>query len=122
MTLYHYAGCGTCKKARAWLTEHGVGVTLVDLVVTPPTKKTLESLWKRSGLPLRKFFNVSGESYRAGGFKDRLGAMSDAEMLAALAADGKLVKRPIFDLGAEVVVGFDGEAWDRACATDALRR
>ena len=122
MTLYHYSGCSTCKKARAWLAAHDVAVTLVDLVGTPPTQKALEGLWKRSGLPLKKFFNVSGESYRAGGFKDRLASLSEAEMLAALAADGKLVKRPILDLGAAVLVGFDAVAWDNACAADALRR
>lgn len=114
MTLYHYKGCGTCKKARAWLAARGVEVVLVDVVETPPSRKALEGLWKRSGAPLRKFFNVSGESYRAGGFKDRVGAMSDAEMLAALAADGKLVKRPLLDLGARVLVGFDATAWEAA--------
>ena len=40
--------------------------------------------------------------------------MSDAEALAALAKDGKLVKRPIVDLGKTVLVGFDEEAYSAA--------
>jgi arsenate reductase len=109
-------GCGTCKKARAWLAARAVEIALVDVAAPPPSRAVLEGLWKRSGAPLRKFFNVSGESYRAGGFKDRVGAMSEAEMLAALASDGKLVKRPVLDLGARVLVGFDATAWEAAFA------
>jgi len=33
--------------------------------------------------------------------------------IAALAADGKLVKRPIVDAGAHVLVGFDAAAFAR---------
>lgn len=107
VTFYHYAGCGTCKKARKWLDAHGVGYRAVDLVATPPSKEELRRLWKRSGLPVRKLFNTSGQSYRAGGFKEKLESMSDDEALDALAADGKLIKRPILDGGSYVLVGFD---------------
>lgn len=110
-TLYHYSGCSTCKKAIAFLAAKGRAATKIDLVASPPDAATLERLWKASGKPLDKLFNVSGQSYRDGGFKDRLGAMSDAAKLAALAADGKLVKRPLLDLGAKVLVGFSEPEW-----------
>lgn len=110
-TIYHYAGCSTCKKAIAWLVGKGLSPTRIDLVASPPDAATLESLWRRSGKPLDKLFNVSGQSYRDGGFKDRLATMSDAAKLAALAADGKLVKRPLLDLGDKVLVGFSEPEW-----------
>lgn len=113
-TIYHYGGCSTCKKALAWLAARGVAPDKIDLVATPPDRATLERLWKRSGRPLDKLFNVSGGSYRDGGFKDRLGAMSDSDKLAALAADGKLVKRPLLDLGERVLVGFSEPEWSAA--------
>jgi arsenate reductase len=69
---------------------------------------------KRSGLPVRKFFNTSGESYKAGGFKDKVDKMSDEQALTALAKDGKLIKRPIVDAGKTVLVGFDEDAYKRA--------
>ncbi len=114
MIVYHYAGCSTCKKALGWLAARGVTVTKIDLVASPPTAATLKDLWTRSGRPLDKLFNVSGQSYRDGGFKDRVKTMSDTDKLAALAADGKLVKRPIFDRGSAVLVGFDEAAWAEA--------
>jgi arsenate reductase len=68
---------------------------------------------RRSGLPIGRLFNTSGESYRAGNFKERLRTMSEDEALRALAADGKLVKRPIVDTGSDVLVGFDEGAYAR---------
>lgn len=113
-TLYQYPKCSTCRKAKSWLQAHGHAAALVDLVATPPDAATLKDLWQRSGQPLRKLFNTSGESYRNGGFKDRLATMSDADALAALAADGKLVKRPILDLGHAVLIGFKEPDWTAA--------
>lgn len=110
-TVYHYGGCSTCKKALAFLAGRGVLPTKIDLVATPPERATLEGLWRRSGKPLDKLFNTSGQSYRDGGFKDRLPTMSEADKLAALAADGKLVKRPLLDLGDRVLVGFNEAEW-----------
>lgn len=114
MKLYHYAGCSTCRKARAFLSEKGVTPTLIDLVETPPSAKTLAELHRRSGLSLRKFFNTSGQSYRDGAFSARLPEMDEEAQLAALAADGKLVKRPILDTGGAVLVGFSEAAWTEA--------
>jgi arsenate reductase len=108
--VYQYPKCSTCRKALAWLDDHRVGYTKSDLVADPIPVATLRDLHRRSGLPIARFFNTSGESYRAGNFKERLRTMSEGDALRALAADGKLVKRPIVDAGARVFVGFDAEA------------
>jgi arsenate reductase len=106
MKFYHYPKCGTCRKASGWLADHGIEVDTIDIVLSPPSKTRLKDLHARSGRELKAFFNTSGQSYRQGGFRDRLGSMSDAEMFTALAADGKLIKRPILDTGERVLVGF----------------
>src|ERR1700761_6188957 len=104
--VYQYPKCSTCRKALAWLDAHHVAYSKSDLVAAPIDRATLEGLHERSGLPLARFFNTSGESYRAGGFKDRLPSMTAREAFGALAKDGKLVKRPIIDAGRVVLVGF----------------
>jgi arsenate reductase len=83
----------------------------IDIVTAPPSADTLRDLHARSGLPLKRFFNVAGQSYRNGGFKDRMATLSEAEKFDALAADGKLIKRPILDTGAAVLVGFKEALW-----------
>jgi arsenate reductase len=114
--VYQYPKCSTCRKALKWLGEHGVKHTESDLVATRISLAKLRDLHKRSGLPVRRFFNTSGESYRNGGFGKKLPNMSDAEALAALAEDGKLVKRPIVDTGKTVLVGFDEQAYAETLA------
>jgi len=111
ITVYQYPKCSTCRKALKWLDAQGVAYTAVDLVATPPAEATLKALWERSGLPIKRFFNTSGQSYRGGGFKERLATMSDDEALAALAADGKLIKRPLVDGGDFTLVGFREPEW-----------
>ncbi len=109
--VWQYPKCSTCRKALKWMTDHDVAFEATDLVAKPPSATKLRDLWKRSGLPIARFFNTSGESYRAGAFKEKLKTMSDAEALAALAADGKLIKRPLVDTGDAVLVGFDEAAY-----------
>jgi len=113
MKVYQYPKCSTCRKALKWLDGRKLAYEKTDLVATPPSLTTLRDLFRRSGLPVAKLFNTSGESYRAGNFKQRLGTMSEGEALAALAKDGKLIKRPIVDTGKAVLVGFDEAAYGK---------
>jgi arsenate reductase len=112
--MWHYPGCDTCRKARRWLSDHGVEHDLVHIVDEPPDRETLRDLWRRSGLPLPKLFNTSGQSYREGGFKDRVKSMTEDEALAALAADGKLIKRPLVSHPGGALVGFKTDTWSEA--------
>jgi arsenate reductase len=107
LKVYHYAKCSTCRKARAFLDKKGVEYEAVDIVLEPPSQKQLKDAMKKSGLPIKKMFNTSGQSYRDGKFGERLPNLSEGEALAALAADGKLIKRPLV-LGDDfALVGFD---------------
>ena len=107
-----YAGCSTCKKALAWLKANGVAHTVRPIVSEPPTPAELAKWIPASGKPVRKWLNTSGQSYRALG-KEKVDAASEAELVAWLAKDGKLVKRPVLVSGGTVLVGFDEEAYGR---------
>lgn len=112
-----YPKCSTCKKAKKWLDEHGVSYADRDIVADNPTAEELAAWKERSGLPLRRFFNTSGQKYRALGVKAQLDAgMSDEDAFALLATDGMLVKRPlvIVNGGEQVLVGFREAAWEEA--------
>jgi arsenate reductase len=111
--ILHYAGCGTCKKTLAWLKSHGVTPTLRPIVDEPPTASELATWIPASGLPVRRWLNTSGLSYRALG-KAKIDAMSDAEITKQLTADGKLVRRPVLVMGDKVLVGFDEQAYAQA--------
>ena len=108
---YAYAKCSTCRKALAFLKGRDVDVQAVDIVSAPPSKSELARIQKLAGVPLKKLFNTSGQSYREGRCGERLGTMSDAQALEALAADGKLIKRPLVVGSDFALVGFDEPAY-----------
>lgn len=113
MLVYQYPKCSTCRKALKFLDAEGVGHTTKDIVSSPPSKTALKRALELSGLPINKLFNTSGQSYRLGGFKDKLRSMSDEQALAALAADGKLIKRPLVIGDDFALVGFREDDWRR---------
>lgn len=114
MIFICYPKCTTCQKARKWLDEHQVAYELRDIKLENPTYDELAAWYKRSGLPLRKFFNTSGLLYKSMELKDKLPAMSEAEQIALLATDGMLVKRPLLIGDAFVLAGFRPADWEAA--------
>ncbi|HEU4580357.1 MAG TPA: arsenate reductase family protein [Polyangiaceae bacterium] len=110
-TVYQYPKCSTCRKALAYLDAQGVTYESIDIVQRPPSRAQLAAALKQSGLPLKRFFNSSGQSYRDGKFGERLPQMSEQEALDALAADGKLIKRPLLLGKGFVLLGFDAEQY-----------
>ena len=107
--VYSYPACGTCRKALAWLRERGIAVDLVDITQQPPSPAELATAFEQLGR--RRLFNTSGQSYRALGAAT-VQAMSDAQALAALAADGRLIKRPFLVLpGGRTLTGFQIPEW-----------
>ena len=101
-----YPKCSTCKKAQKWLEDKGVDLKIRHIVEDNPTADELREWHRKSGLPLKRFFNTSGQVYRQGNIKDRLPDMSEEEQYALLAGNGMLVKRPILIGEDFVLVGF----------------
>lgn len=106
-----YPPCSTCKKAKSWLDAHEVSHTARHMKDQNPTKEELTLWYKRSGLPLKKFFNTSGLLYKSMALKDKLPSMTEDEQLTLLATDGMLVKRPIIVADSFVLVGFKESEW-----------
>ena len=106
-----YPKCSTCQKAKKWLDAQNKDVTVRDIKLENPTEDELRLWHSKSGLPLKKFFNTSGNLYKELHLKDRLPEMSEDEQFALLASDGMLVKRPIVVDGDTVLVGFKEADW-----------
>ena len=114
MLFLCYPKCTTCQRARAFLDSRGAAYDLRDIKLENPTADELRGLWKKSGLPLKKFFNTSGLQYKALGLKDKLPEMDEEAQLSLLATDGMLVKRPILAGEDFVLVGFRQAEWEEA--------
>ena len=106
-----YPRCTTCKKAEKWLSDHGIAVTVRNIKENNPTEQELRSWHEKSGLPLKRFFNTSGQKYRELELKDKLPNMSEDEQYSLLATDGMLVKRPLLIGEDKVLIGFKEKEW-----------
>lgn len=111
MLFIEYPKCTTCKKAKKWLDDNGILYTDRHIKEENPTVSELKEWHKRSGLPLKRFFNTSGNLYKEMGLKDKLSSMNEKEQYELLATDGMLVKRPILVTEQMVLVGFNETEW-----------
>lgn len=110
--ILQYPKCSTCRKALNYLRAKSVEFEARDIKESPPSKEELKDWLGRSALPVKKFFNTSGQVYKTLGLKDKVPSMSTEEALELLAGDGMLVKRPILLAGEKVLVGFREEEWN----------
>ena len=106
-----YPKCTTCQKALKWLDAQGIPYTERPIKEENPSREELETWYKRSGLPLKRFFNTSGNLYKEMKLKDRLPQMSEEEQLDLLSSDGMLVKRPLVVGEDFVLTGFKEAEW-----------
>ena len=107
-----YPKCTTCQKAKKWLDDNKIEYELRDIKQANPTLEELTEWYKKSGLPLKKFFNTSGLLYKSMDLKNKLPDMTEDEMLQLLSTDGMLVKRPILVGNGFVLVGFKEVEWN----------
>ena len=111
MLFIQYPPCSTCQKAKKWLDEHNISYTDRHIKENNPSYEELKLWYEMSGLPLKKFFNISGLLYKSLNLKEKLPTMTEDEQLQLLSTDGMLVKRPIVVNGNTVLVGFKDTQW-----------
>lgn len=107
LKFYGYKKCSTCLKAEKALEKMGKSYEFIDITEAPPAQPALKKIIKQSGADLRKFFNTSGVQYKELGMKDKVGTMTEAQIVAQLAGNGRLLKRPLVTDGSKSTVGFD---------------
>ncbi|HTL67217.1 MAG TPA: Spx/MgsR family RNA polymerase-binding regulatory protein [Lacunisphaera sp.] len=117
LAVYTLANCDTCRRAVKWLRARGLEFDERPIRETPPSATELRQALAAFGGERRKLFNTAGREYRALELATKLPALTDAEAVGLLAANGSLVKRP-FVVGPRIALaGFDEAAW--ATAFDA---
>ncbi len=107
LKFYGYKKCSTCRKAEKALEKLGKPYEFVDITEAPPSQPGLRKIIQQSGAELKKFFNTSGVQYKELKIKDKVGAMTEAQIVAMLADNGRLLKRPLVTDGSKSTVGFD---------------
>lgn len=107
-----YSKCSTCVKAKKWLQNNNILFEERPIKENNPKENELREWISQSGLPIKKFFNTSGNLYKELKLKDKLISMSEDEQIKLLASDGMLVKRPILVREDKILVGFKEAEWN----------
>jgi len=103
MTMYGIPNCATIKKARSWLSNHGVDYSFHDYRRDGIDQALLDELIERAGWPA--LLNRAGTTFRKLYEADR--ADLDRERAAALMlAQPGMIKRPVLVTGDRTEVGF----------------
>ncbi len=111
VTIYGITTCDTVRKARAWLDGKGVSYRFHDFRKDGLEAKTLGQWFDALGW--EAVLNKAGTSFRALPEADKAG-LDRAKAAALILANPTLVKRPVLETGAEVLVGFKPEIYARA--------
>ena len=93
-TIWHNPACGTSRKTLAILQETpGVEVAVVEYLTAPPTADKLAQLYRDAGLTPQQGLRLRGTDAEERG----LPKADDATVLAAMAAEPKLIERPLVE-------------------------
>lgn len=93
-TIWHNPGCGTSRKTLEILHDTpGVEVTVVEYLKTPPSAEKLAQLYRDAGITPAQGLRTKGTDAEERG----LPQAGDAAVLAAMAAEPKLIERPLVE-------------------------
>lgn len=110
--IYQYPKCNTCRKALKWVKDKELVIDVKDITIETPSEEELIDIMKKSGLEVKKFFNTSGRIYKERQLKNVVEDLSVEEAAKMLAAEGMLIKRPLYVSGEEVLVGFKDATYE----------
>ncbi len=112
MLFIEYPKCSTCQKAKKFLVSHGVDFEDRHIVEETPTASELKEWIERSGLPIRRFFNTSGNVYKEMKLKEKVDQLTMEEACELLSHNGMLIKRPLLISEDIILVGFKEKEYE----------
>lgn len=107
MKLYGIPTCGSVKKARAFMKEHGIDIEFIDFKKVPAMCDQIDGWLEKVSMDI--LFNNRGTKYRTLKLKEL--NLDDAGKREWLCKENLLIKRPVIEKEGEVIVGFDEDRY-----------
>lgn len=108
ITIYGIKNCDTMKKARTWLDRRSIEYAFHDYKTAGIDRDRLAQWTKRLGW--ETLLNRSGTTFRKLDERERMD-LNEAKALELMLAQPAMIKRPVLDLGRELLVGFKPEVY-----------
>ena len=103
LTLYHNPRCSKSRGALELLQARGLAPTVVRYLETPLDAAQLEALLGKLGVSARQLLRTGEDEYKTLNLADA--SLSEAQLIAAIAAHPKLMERPILATADKAVIG-----------------
>lgn len=110
ITLYGIKNCDSVKKARAWLAQQGIAYRFHDVRVDGLTFALLQNFTSRADW--HSLLNRSSSSWRQLSPEQQSDLTLD-KVVQLILDKPTLLKRPVLDTGAQLLVGFNAENYQR---------
>jgi Spx/MgsR family transcriptional regulator len=112
ISVFGLGHCSTCKKAVAWLDEHGIGHRFIDYREQPIAPKDLKSYAAQLGW--EKLVNRASQTWRALPEAQK-SPQREAEWLALVQGHPTLIRRPLLvRADGTAMVGFSAARYAQA--------
>ena len=108
ITIYGIKACDTMKKARAWLEAHDIAYVFHDYKVAGIDAARLAGWVRKAGWEV--LLNRAGTTFRKLPEADKAG-LDQAKAIVLMLAQPSMIKRPVLEVGAKLIVGFKLDAY-----------
>lgn len=103
ITIYHNPRCSKSRAALELLKTDDREPEIIEYLVTPPSKETLESLLGMLGMEPRDLIRTHEKEYREAGLENP--ELSRADLIAAMIEHPRLIERPIVVKDGKAAIG-----------------
>ncbi|KTC10903.1 arsenate reductase [Pseudomonas marginalis ICMP 9505] len=103
LTLYHNPRCSKSRGALELLEARGLNPSVVRYLETPLDATQLKALLGKLGIGARQLLRTGEDEYKTLNLADA--SLSEAQLIAAIAAHPKLMERPILETADKAVIG-----------------
>jgi len=103
ISLFHNPRCSKSRGALELLEERGIQAEIIRYLETPPSAAELKALLGKLGIGARQLLRTGEDEYKTLDLANP--ALSDEQLIAAMASHPKLIERPILIVGDKAVIG-----------------
>lgn len=102
-TIYHNPRCSKSRETLELLQQHSQQIEIIEYLKSPPSVAELQQILAKLGISARQLIRNKEDEYQQLGLADT--SLTDAQLIAAMVAQPKLIERPIVVCGNKAVIG-----------------
>lgn len=107
ITIYQKPTCTTCRQVYAALKASGIDVESVNYYIDPISRKKLQELLKKMGIPARELLRKKEDIYKKLRLEKK--ELRDDEVIDLLVRYPDLIQRPIVEKGKKAILARPAE-------------